>query len=86
MTRVYNLHKLLWEIRRSAVLKDRYLADPDAVLDEFGVDGELRTFMKQLDFKSMYEAGANPYLLYFCAIQLEVDRADYYAQIRGEKL
>jgi hypothetical protein len=24
-------------------------------------------------------------LLYFCAIQLEVDRASYYAQIRGEK-
>jgi len=86
VTPVYSLHKLLWEIRRSAMLKDRYLADPDAVLDEFGVDGELRTFMKQLDFKSMHEAGANPYLVYFCAIQLEVDRADYYAQIRGEKL
>ena len=85
MTPVYSLHKLLWEIRRNAVLKDRYLADPDSVLDEFGVEGELRGFMKRLDFKSMYEHGVNPYLLYFCAIQLEVDRADYYAQIRGEK-
>lgn len=86
VTPVYSLHKLLFEIRRSAALKDRYLADPDAVLDEFGLYGELRTSMRQLDFKSMYEAGANPYLLYFCAIQLEVNRADYYAQIRGEQL
>ncbi len=86
MTRVYSLHMLLWEIRRDATVRDRYLADPESVLDEFGVDGELRKFMRNLDFKSMYERGANPYLLYFCAIQLEVDRADYYAQIRGEKV
>ena len=40
--------------------------------------------MKALDFRSMYRHGINPYLLYFCAIQLQVDRAAYYAQIRGE--
>jgi hypothetical protein len=82
---MYELHKLLWDIRRDATTKDRYLADPDEVLDDYGVDGELRGFMRALDFKAMYERGTNPYLLYFCAIQLEVDRADYYAQIRGEK-
>jgi hypothetical protein len=82
---VYNLHKLLWDIRRDTALKDRYLLEPDAVLDDYGIDGEWRGFMRDLDFKSMYERGINPYLLYFCAIQLEVERADYYAQIRGEK-
>ena len=83
---MYSLHMLLWQIRRDPALKTRYLADPDSVLDEFGLDGELRSFMRNLDFKSMYEHGANPYLLYFCAIQLEVAREDYYAQIRGEKV
>lgn len=82
---MYALHKLLWDVRRYAATKDRYLADPDAVLDAYGVEGDLRVFMRALDFKSLYEHGINPYLLYFCAIQLEVDRADYYAQIRGEK-
>jgi hypothetical protein len=82
---MYELHKLLWDIRRDAALKQRYLADPDAVLDDYRIDGDFRGFMRALDFKSMYERGINPYLLYFCAIQLEVDRADYYAQIRGEK-
>ena len=82
---MYELHKLLWDIRRDAAVRDRYLADPGAVLDDYGIHGELRGYMRELDFKSMYERGINPYLLYFCAIQLEVDRADYYAQIRGGK-
>lgn len=82
---MYSLHKLLWDIRRDRTLKERYLRNSDEVLDDYGIDGQWRQYMKSLDFKSMYERGINPYLLYFCAIQLEVDRADYYAQIRGEK-
>ena len=82
---MYAIHRLLWDIRRDARVKTRYAADAATVLDEYGIEGDFRTFMETLDFKSMYERGVNPYLLYFCAIQLEVDRADYYAQIRGEK-
>lgn len=81
---MYSLHKLLWDIRRQRGVKDRYLAQPDVVLDEYSIEGDWRDLMKRLDFKSLYERGINPYLLYFCAIQLEVDRAQYYAQIRGE--
>ena len=81
---MYELHKLLWDIRRDAATKERYLTDPDAVLDDYRLEGDLRRSMRTLDFKSLYERGVNPYLLYFCAIQLEVDRAAYYAQIRGE--
>lgn len=82
---MYELHKLLWDVRRDASVKARYVEQPDAVLDEYGIYGEFRRFMRDLDFKAMYERGVNPYLLYFCALQLEVDRADYYARIRGEK-
>ncbi|MFE0419299.1 hypothetical protein [Streptomyces tendae] len=82
---MYSVHRLLWDIRRHPDVKNRYRAHPEEVLDAYGVDGEFRAWMRDLDFKSMYEHGVNPYLLYFCAIQLEVDRAAYYAQIRGEK-
>lgn len=84
--RVYSLHKLLWDIRRDQALKVRYLQDSDEVLDEYGIAGEWRQYLKSLDFKALYERGINPYLLYFCAIQLQVDRAEYYARIRGEKV
>jgi hypothetical protein len=81
---MYELHLLLWDIRRFPDIKTNYLSNPDAVLDSYGIDGEFRAWMKALDFKSLYENGINPYLLYFCAIQLQVDRAAYYSQIRGE--
>ncbi|MEV6850571.1 hypothetical protein [Actinoplanes sp. NPDC051411] len=82
---MYAVHRLLWDIRRNPEVKGRFRSDPDTVLDDYAIDGEYRTWMRNLDFKSMYEHGVNPYLLYFCAIQLEVDRAAYYAQIRGGK-
>lgn len=82
---MYALHKLLWDIRRDGSTKERFQTAPEAVLDEYGIDGEWRRMMVELDFKQMYERGINPYLMYFCAIQLEVDRAEYYARIRGER-
>ena len=82
---MYALHKMLWDIRRDTSVKARYQEDPELVLDEYGIDGEWRPHMRSMDFKWLYEHGINPYLLYFCAIQLEVDRAEYYARIRGEK-
>jgi len=82
---MYELHKLLWDIRRKPDVKERYLTDPAPVLDDYGVIGELRSAMAALDFRTLYEAGVNPYLLYFCAIQLQVDRAEYYAQLRAGK-
>lgn len=81
---MYELHQLLWDIRRHPEVKQRYQSSADDVLDDYGIHGEFRDWMKSLDFKSMYEHGINPYLLYFCAIQLQVDRAAYYSQIRGE--
>lgn len=83
---MYNLHKLLWDIRKDPELAKSYLAGPEPVLDEYGVEGDAREAMRALDFKRLHEIGANPYLIYFCAIQLQVDRAQYYAQIRGEKV
>ena len=82
---MYELQKLLWDIRRRPEVKERYLVDPGPVLDEYGVTGELRAAMADLDFRTLYDAGVNPYLLYFCAIQLQVDRAEYYAQLRAER-
>lgn len=79
------MHKLLWDIRNVPEVNERFLAHPEDVLDDYAVEGEDRRALRELDFKALHELGYNPYLIYFCAIQLRVDRADYYAQIRGEK-
>lgn len=79
---MYHLHTLLWDIRKDPGLAARFLEEPHVVLDEYGVEGRARSAMAELDFKALHEVGANPYLIYFCAIQLQVDRDQYYRQIR----
>jgi hypothetical protein len=81
---VYDLQRLLWDVRKEPELAERFRTEPDSVLDDYGIKGEERTAMRALDWKTLYERGANPYLLYFCALQIGVDRADYYARLRGE--
>ncbi|WP_172832602.1 hypothetical protein [Mycobacterium asiaticum] len=81
---VYTLQRLLWDVRKNPTLAERFRADPDGVLDEYRVEGEGRAAMASLDLKTLYDGGVNPYLLYFCALQIGVDRAEYYGRIRGE--
>lgn len=81
---MYPVEKLLWDVRRHPALAARFATEPDAVLDEYGVRGVERDAMRAFDVKRLYDAGANPYLLYFCALQLGLPRAEYYARIRGE--
>ncbi|TQO20035.1 aromatic-ring opening dioxygenase LigAB LigA subunit [Rhodoglobus vestalii] len=82
---MYSLHKLLWEIRKDPELAKRFRADPSVVLNEYGLEGDAREAMLTLDFKKLHEIGANPYLIYFCALQLQVGRESYYEQIREGK-
>lgn len=81
---MFELQRLLWDIRKDTTLAARFREDPDQVLDAYGVDGAERDAMRALDFRTLYQRGANPYLLYFCALQIGVDRAEYYARVRGE--
>lgn len=81
---MFELQQMLWDIRKDIALAARFQKEPDAVLDSYGIEGVEREAMRTLDFKTLYERGANPYLLYFCALQIGVDRAEYYTRIRGE--
>ncbi|MGJ3508180.1 hypothetical protein [Enemella sp. A6] len=83
---MFELHKLLWDIRNVPSVNARFKQDPGEVVDAYGIEEPDRTSLMNLDFRALYERGANPYLLYFCAIQLEVDRAQYYAQLRNEEV
>ncbi|MGC5021429.1 hypothetical protein [Micromonospora sp. DT47] len=81
---MFQLQQMLWDIRKDIALATRFQNEPDAVLDSYGIEGVERDAMRTLDFKTLHERGANPYLLYFCALQIGVDRAEYYTRIRGE--
>jgi hypothetical protein len=80
---MYAVHKLLWDVRRDPATARRFRDTPDEVLDEYSITDDERESMRTLDLKRLYDAGANPYLLYFCALQLGVPRQEYYDRIRG---
>lgn len=82
---MYALQKLLWDIRNVPEVAARFSSDRIGVIDAYGIEEPDRSSMADLDFRSMFDRGVNPYLLYFCAIQLEVPRDQYYAQLREER-
>ncbi len=83
---MYEVEKLLWQLRKHPELAQRFKSDPDSVLGEYELTEEQRRALRDGDFKAILEAGANPYLLYFFALQIGVDRAHYYAAVRGEEV
>lgn len=80
---MYVVQKLLWDVRRDPSLAQRFRDRPDEVVDEYSITGQDRDAMRTFDLKRLYDGGANPYLLYFCALQLGVPRQEYYERIRG---
>lgn len=86
MADLYNVEKLLWQLRKDKSLAREFTEDPDRVLDRYELDAPHRAALKDGDFGWLLEAGTNPYLLYFFALQVGVDRADYYAAVRGEEV
>lgn len=81
---MYGLHKLLWELRRHPELAARYRTEPDAVLAGYELTADERDALACGDFRALYDRGANPYLLYFFALQIGVGRDAYYASVRGD--
>ncbi|MGH9064712.1 MAG: hypothetical protein ACRDZQ_01225 [Acidimicrobiales bacterium] len=80
----YRVERLLWRLRHDAALAERYRSDPQTVMVEHGLDDEERGALGSGDFRSLYAAGVNPYILYFGALEMGVPRASYYEALRAE--
>lgn len=81
---MYGLHKLLWDLRKAPALAERFRAEPQSVMADYELADTEADALVRGDFKALYDRGVNPYLLYFFALQIGVDRAAYYANVRGE--
>src|SRR5207237_4469024 len=51
--RLFELQRLLWDIRKDVELATRFHEEPDAVLDSYGIEGTEREAMRTLDFKTL---------------------------------
>lgn len=80
---MYGVQRLLWDLRRDTSLAERFRRDAESVMGAYDLDDVERDALVRRDFKVLYDREVNPYLLYFFALQIGVDRAAYYANLRG---
>ncbi len=81
---MYRLQKFLWELRRDPAVFDRFKTDPTGTLQSYGLSEDEARAILERDVKKIFDDGANPYILYFGAIQMGLSRPEYYERLRGE--
>jgi hypothetical protein len=77
------LHELLSRLRREPALVERFGDDPEGVCAEHDLPPAVRCAMVDLDLARLLELGANPYLLFFAALELGIPRPEYYDRVRA---
>ncbi len=74
---LYQLQKLLYEINRDPLVKDRFLSDNAAVLDEYKLTTEEREAVLNTDVGKLYILGVNGQILMHFAALCGFEWADY---------
>ena len=75
----FELHRLLWDLRRDPGVVRAWEADRDAVLRSYQLEGDEADAVMRRDFAALLEVGVSPLLLYFGALEMGVSRDEYYA-------
>jgi hypothetical protein len=72
--RAYPLNKLLYGIKGETAFRKRYLADPEAVMKEVGLDAEDQAAMRSGERDALVARGAHPYLVFMADLRLKAER------------
>ena len=72
--RAYPLNRLLYGIKSESDLRKRYLAEPDAVMQELGLSSEDQAAMRSGGRDALVGRGAHPYLVFMAELRLKADR------------
>ncbi len=71
LLKYYNLHKMIFDIRNSPELKERYLKDPETIMGDYMLKEDEKKLLTRGDPVEMYNAGIYPYLLHYYWITLK---------------
>jgi protocatechuate 4,5-dioxygenase alpha chain len=72
----YFLNKLFYDTQRAETLA-AYRQDPAAFLDAYRLSPEVRAAVAANDIGAMYRAGANPYLLRYYCVNMQVPEPEF---------
>src|SRR5438477_6309380 len=56
-------NRLIFEVRRDAALRERFRADLEALMGDYGLSEEEKRAFRELDIKRLGELGVHPYFL-----------------------
>lgn len=79
----YALSKLLREVNRDPVTRERFFKDPAAVVAGFDLTDEERQAVLERDIGALYRLGVHGLILRPFTLLYQVPEPDYLAAIRG---
>ena len=69
----YPLNRCLYRLKSDDAFRERYLADPEATLEEAGLDPERIAALRALDRDRLIALGAHPYLVFMAGLRLKIE-------------
>jgi hypothetical protein len=70
----YPLNRFLLALKSDTAARDRYVADPEAAMDEAGLDAATRAALTAADRERLIALGAHPYLVFMAQVRLSMAR------------
>jgi hypothetical protein len=70
----FRLNKLLYRVRMDDSARQRFMADPDAMIAEYRLTGEQAAAVRELDVNRLSALGAHPLLAFMTRFNVEHDR------------
>jgi len=71
----YALNRCLFRLKSDAAFRARYLADPDAAMDELGLDADGRAALRDRARDRLVALGAHPYLVFMAELRIGMERS-----------
>ncbi len=81
---IYVLQKMIRDVNRDPVVREKYFADKAALLMSYELSDEERSAVAALDLHKLYALGVHGLLLRPFSILHQVQEPAYLAAIRGE--
>jgi hypothetical protein len=70
----YPLNRCLFQLKSDAAYRARFLADPEAAMDELALGAEPRAALRAFARDPLIALGAHPYLVFMADLRLKMDR------------
>lgn len=83
MDELYELQRLLWDLRHSATMAAEFKSEPNQVMDRYRINEADKLALRLGDFETLIRKGANPLLVLFGAMAMGFSRSDYYSRVRS---